>query len=337
VTSSPLLPAPTRGAGSLPFLDKPAGTANDEMPFDHIVVVMMENHKQIDDGLMTGFITTATNGSSEAMGCYTPTVLPFAHSLASTFTVANRWFCSVSGPTYPNRRFLLAGTAWGLTATDVAQSALHPSPPNGAVFDRLSHYRINWADYFTDVPMSLITPSAFVKHFDHHHLIEKFFHDCAAGTLPAVSFVDPREGVLSSIARSVASLSPIIKEFLSLLGVTSIPCRRAGLRKLLKTCTGGEAWAHRVIEAVLQSPKRDRTLLIYTYDEHGGYYDHVASPRAIAPDNIAPSYPPPQPPSAYDSYGPRVPAVVASAYSRPGAVTNVIHDHTSILATIWEK
>ena len=45
------------------------------------------------------------------MGYYTPEVLPFAYSLASAFTVGDRWFCSVPGPTYPNRRFLLAGTA----------------------------------------------------------------------------------------------------------------------------------------------------------------------------------------------------------------------------------
>ena len=50
----------------------------------------------------------------------------------------------------------------------------------------------------------------------------------------------------------------------------------------------GEAWAHSVVEAILQSPKWSRTLLIYIYDEHGGYYDHVPPPSAIAPDDIVP-------------------------------------------------
>ena len=99
----------------------------------------------------------------------------------------------------------------------------------------------------------------------------------------------------------------------------------------------GEAWAHRVVEAVLQSPRWDRTLLIYTYDEHGGYFDHVAPPAAIPPDNIPPALQPGDHPGGYDMYGPRVPAIVVSPYSRPGGVTKQIHDHTSVLATIEQK
>jgi len=72
------------------------------------------------------------------------------------------------------------------------------------------------------------------------------------------------------------------------------------------------------------------------YDEHGGFYDHVAPPHAIKPDNIAPKLSKDNVPGAYDQLGVRVPAVVVSAYSRPHAVTNVVHDHTSILAEIEE-
>jgi phospholipase C len=92
-----------------------------------------------------------------------------------------------------------------------------------------------------------------------------------------------------------------------------------------------------VVEAVLQSPRWDRTLLIYTYDEHGGYYDHVPPPRAIPPDSTPPALQPGDPPGGYDMYGPRVPAIVVSPYSRPGGFTNEIHDHTSVLATIEAK
>ena len=79
----------------------------------------------------------------------------------------------------------------------------------------------------------------------------------------------------------------------------------------------GEAWAHRVLESVLHSPAWPRTLLIYTYDEHGGYYDHVPPPAAIEPDSIPPELTPADVPGAYNIYGPRVPAVVASPYSKP--------------------
>ena len=99
----------------------------------------------------------------------------------------------------------------------------------------------------------------------------------------------------------------------------------------------GEAWAHKTIEAVMQSPAWARTLLIYTYDEHGGYYDHVPPPAAIEPDQIKPKLAAGDVPGVFDVYGPRVPAVVVSPYSKPNAVTDVIHDHTSILATIETK
>ena len=69
----------------------------------------------------------------------------------------------------------------------------------------------------------------------------------------------------------------------------------------------GEYWAYRTVKAVLDSPAWPRTLLIYTYDEHGGYYDHVPPPAAIAPDSIPPELGPGDVPGGYDIYGPRVP------------------------------
>jgi phospholipase C len=76
---------------------------------------------------------------------------------------------------------------------------------------------------------------------------------------------------------------------------------------------------------------------VWTYDEHGGYLDHVPPPRAIPPDSIKPKLGPHDIKGGYDIYGPRVPAVVVSPHSRPHATTNVVHDHTSILATIEAK
>ncbi|MHB8817347.1 MAG: KAP family P-loop NTPase fold protein, partial [Steroidobacteraceae bacterium] len=89
--------------------------------------------------------------------------------------------------------------------------------------------------------------------------------------------------------------------------------------------------------AILTSPAWPRTLLIYTYDEHGGYYDHVAPPEAIPPDDIGPKLTPGDAPGDYDMYGPRVPAIVVSPYSKPNGVSNRVYDHTSILATIEAK
>jgi phospholipase C len=386
-------PTAARTAGSLPFPNKPRGTVNPDMPFDHIVVVMMENHsfdnllgalsrseagidglaftsggeptnsnpgtsataakvtsfplantaqakhltqswksthEQIDGGAMDGFVRSANN--AEPMGYYTPEVLPFAYSLAGQFTVANRWFASVPGPTYPNRRFLLAGTAWGCTVTDLKTLADRP-PPNGTIFDRLSEQHVSWIDYFTDVPATAIVPSIVAKHLDHHHHIDRFFHDCASGALPAVSLVDPGIGVLSSLASSFGSLPGFIKDALKMIGARDPGQSQEDPQDMYY----GEAWAHQVLDAVLHSPAWPRTLLIYTYDEHGGYYDHVRPPAAIKPDQIKPVLQAGDPGGDYDLYGPRVPAVVVSPYSIPHGVTDVLHDHTSILATIEAK
>jgi phospholipase C len=390
-------PPITREAGSLPFPGKPVGTVNEEMPFDHIVVVMMENHsfdnllgalpltrpgvdgltfedgratnvnpgsgatpaevaafplasiaqakgvnqswkathEQINGGKMDGFVRSVR--VQEPMGYYTPDILPFAYSLANTFTLANRWFCSVPGPTYPNRRFLLAGTAYGTTVTNYGQTLVEGSPPHGTILDELSKHHISWRDYFTDVPMSAVIPSNIIRHLDHHHLIGKFFHDCEAGNLPAVSFVDPAIGALSSIARAVAGLPSLVKDALRLIGADFQDAPPAESEENPDDMYYGEAWAHRVVEAVLHSPSWERTLLIYIYDEHGGYYDHVPPPAAPVPDDILPKLAEGDPPGDYNMYGPRVPAIVVSPYSKPGSVTNDIHDHTSVLATIEHK
>jgi phospholipase C len=384
-------PLITRMAGSLPFPDKPAGEVNEQMPFEHIVVVMMENHsfdnllgdlgrtrgdvdaltfdsaghatnsnlgggtpsevtafplpntaqaknvtqgwaathEQINGGAMDGFVRAA-KGQPEPMGYYTPEVLPFTYSLASTFTLANRWFCSAPGPTYPNRRFLLAGTASGGTATnkDELLSALEKPPPNGTIFDRLSKHGISWANYFTDIPMTTVLPRL-LEHWKHIHPRSRFFEACEAGTLPGVSFVDPGTGKFSSFADSLSALPKIVKEALDRLDPGET-------QEDPDDMYYGERWAHEVIEAVVRSPAWPRTLLIYTYDEHGGYYDHVPPAAAVVPDDIPPKLGPGES-GDYRMYGPRVPAIVVSPYSRPGGVSNVVCDHTSVLATIEHK
>ena len=290
-------------------------------------------HRQIDGGKMDGFITSVN--SIEPMGYWTDEVLPFAYSLARTFCLANRWFCSAPCQTYPNRRFLMAGTAYGDIATDT-QSLEDPPPPNGTLFDRLNAYGIGWANYFTDLPQTGIIPSIIEKYPSNLAPIAKFLSDCAAGTLPSVSFVDPEFGVLSDIGSPLASLpqvatQPTVAEVLQ--NVNGI----GGDQESPQDMYYGEAWAYRILQAVLDSPAWARTLLIYTYDEHGGYYDHVPPPATIAPDSIAPELSAGDAPGGYNLYGPRVPGIVVSPYSKPNGVTNVLHDHTSVLATIEAK
>ena len=88
----------------------------------------------------------------------------------------------------------------------------------------------------------------------------------------------------------------------------------------------------------MHSPAWPKTALLFMYDEHGGYYDHVAPPAAIPPDDIPPAVAPaPGAPAAWNSYGLRVPAYVISPFAKRDYVSHVVHDHTSVLRFIETK
>jgi phospholipase C len=338
---------PLREAGSLPFPESPIGTVNELMPFDHLVVVMMENHsfdnllgalsrtRSDVDGLSFDSAGDATNSNPGAAST-PPQVTAFRlQGTAQSSHVTQSWKATHQ-QIDPNRRFLLAGTAYGGTVTGL-DTLLDPPPAHGTIFDRLAEQHISWGDYFTDVPMTTVIPSIILEHLDHHHRIGKFFEDCQSGSLPSVSFVDPAIGAFSSIAAAVASLPTAVKDALRLIGADFQDLPPDETEEDPHDMYDGELWAHKVLEAVLRSPSWERTLLIYTYDEHGGYYDHVSPPAAIAPDDIPPKLQPGDPAGGYTMYGPRVPAVVVSPYSRPAGVSSEVHDHTSVLATIEHK
>ncbi len=375
-----------RGPDSLPDPSRPAGTATEALPFDHIVCLMQENHsfdnyfgmlprrgqpradgftfdaagsptnsnpldggivrvqhagsvcqppgvtqawtpthQEVDGGRMDGFAVV----DEGQMLYYDESDIPFYYSFANTFCVGNRWFCSAPCQTYPNRRFYLCGTAFGLISTDT--SSISKSPPNGTIFDRLNHYGVSWKDYFVDVPGTAVILDVVEKNLLKMAPIAEFFLDCAAGTLPAVSFVDPEIGVLNVVGSQLASSLPIAN------GVSQFVAAQDQDEENPADIQIGESFVQGIVDAVLKSPAWPRTLIVWIYDEHGGYYDHVPPPAAIAPDSIKPDLGPKDYPGGYDVYGPRVPAIVASPYSKPHAVTNVVHDHTSVLATIEAK
>ncbi|HVA08987.1 MAG TPA: alkaline phosphatase family protein [Acidimicrobiales bacterium] len=290
-----------------------------------------DSHQQIDGGAMDGFARTGAG----SMGYYTEDDLPFYYSLANTFTLANRWFCSAPAQTYPNRRFLMAGTASGVVSTDI-HTVTTSYPPNGTIWDRLSKYRISWTNYFTDAPTTLIMFDTVLKHPTNYAHIEQFYADAALGTLPAVSLVDCNMGAIQGeIPGVIGSLPHPVPTFAATPDlVINTTCESEENPEDVQL---GEAFVARVVNAVMSGPAWHRTLLVWLYDEHGGYYDHVAPPAAPLPDTTKPDIGPHDSPGGYDLYGPRVPAVVVSPYARKHDVTNVVHDHTSILATIGQQ
>ena len=259
-------------------------------------------HAQWDGGRMDGFVRS--DSGPVAMGYWAGEDLPFYYGLARTFPVCDRWFASCMGQTFPNRRFLLAGTARGNIATD-KKTVADFQPPNGTIMELLNRHAITWRDYFSDLPTTALFPPVLQANGDKVVTIERFFADAAAGALPSFSLVEPNYDHASE--------------------------------ENSDDITTGESFVARVVGAVMTGPGWPKTLLLWTYDEHGGYYDHVPPPPAVPPDEVGPRLGAADVPGGYDVYGLRVPAVVVSPHARKDYVSHVVHDHTSILKLLDTK
>jgi phospholipase C len=273
------------------------------------------SHESYDEGRMDGFVRAS---GGVAMGYWTKEDLPFTYSLVSTFPLADRWFCSVLGQTDPNRRYVIAGTSAGLTDDistspaigGAAQNAVLAQRANGTIFERLSDKGIDWLNYAAAFPLGA-TPELFpaidtTLESTHRRPFDRFFTDAASGALPGFSFLDENYNTQSE--------------------------------ENPQNIVVGEAMLARVVHALGDGPGWRRSLLIVTYDEHGGYYDHVPPPVALAPDSLPPVVAPGE--STYDGfkrYGIRVPGLIVSPYARQGHVSHVIFDHTSVLAFVERK
>jgi phospholipase C len=269
------------------------------------------SHIQWNNGAMDGFVRSPSGAA--AMAYWDGRDLPFYYGLATTFPVCDRWFASCLGQTYPNRRFLMCGSALGSVNT-IMQDDL-PLPQHGTIVESLNRNNISWRDYYTLLPTLGLFPPVLAANVDKCPKIEQFFADAAAGTLPAVSFVESNGATQSEEAPQDISQ--------------------------------GEAFSAKALNAVVASPNWASTVLVFVYDEHGGYYDHVPPPPAVPPDDIAPIltvHPddhldglPAQLPGDYARYGLRVPAVIVSPFARKNYVSHVVRDHTSILSLIEHK
>ncbi len=297
---------PNPAAGGAPFAVYHSPSTCDSISGDHS---WNAEHISVNGGAMDGFI--AASNSTNVMGYFDGTDLPFYYGLASTFPICDRWFCSVRGPTHPNRRFLLAGTANGIVQTSIPEVLATPDAPNGTIFDRLDAHGISWVDYAIDVWDVLLyptsDPAAFLARTEgNRKYFADFLHDCLYGTLPQVSIISPgTQDQYDEGSRDVQN---------------------------------GEAYSYSIITALMLSPVWEKTALLFTYDENGGGYDHVPPPPGIAPDGIPPRITvPPDQPGSFADLGPRVPGFVISPFAKKDYVSHVVHDHTSILKFLETK
>jgi len=270
------------------------------------------SHNAYDNGRMDGFVRTPIDpltteiAGGVAMGYWQRADQPFYYSVYRQFPIADRYFCSVPGQTYPNRRYLLGATSLG--QIDDTPPALTDYPPNGTIFDRLDAHGITWKNYYSSTSSLELFPPLYIKGLAAGKVVKiaGFFTDAAAGTLPGYTLVEPDYG-------NQSEENP-------------------------QNIAVGEEFAAQVINAVINGPAWDRTALLLTYDEHGGYYDHVPPPPAIPPDAIPPIVVPGE--NAFDGfarYGFRVPFALISPWARPHFVSHETYDHTSILKLVEAK
>jgi phospholipase C len=264
-------------------------------------------HRQIGPlRFMDGF--TATNVASvdpsghRTMGYFTSADIPFYFGLYATFAMADRYFASVPGPTYPNRFFLLAGTSFGRIRNEFPpRDGYGPS-----IYERMNAAGVSWKAYYSDIPFAGFFAGA-RAHLENIVTIDQFFEDAANGTLPQVAYLDPMFG--GTVEQQNDEHPPSNIQL-------------------------GQAFVASIVQAMFDSPNWGRSVLFIEYDEHGGFYDHVVPPSACVPDATPPRLQPGDVGGTFDQLGIRVPMVAVSPWSKPGFVSHRIHDHTSILRFI---
>jgi phospholipase C len=243
---------------------------------------------EYDGGKLDGWLLAGDNDIF-AIGYYVAADLPFLGLVAPEWTVLDRYFAPILAPTNPNRLILQAGQTDRLSNTQ-------PVSTLPTIWDRLAAAGISGKNY----GYSFVTASQFgAKYASVIQPLTSFFSDATTGKLPHVAYVDPNYG--QAYADSYHPNADIQR---------------------------GEAFVASIYDAVTASPAWSSSLLIITFDEWGGFFDHVVPPPA------------PIPPGEYAAgnhdglRGFRVPTLLISPFARRRYVSSVVYDHASILRLI---
>ncbi len=245
---------------------------------------------------------------AQIMDGYAPAQIPTLAGLAHAYAVCDQWHSSVPTMTMPNRSFFHAATSGGRVLNTPYVSWVRND--GNTVFNLLEAAHQPWKVYFdadTVAPLTMIIhlPRLIEYALTHFHHMDTFFQDCKAGTLPTYSFIEPRFFVDPNDQHPPHGVA------------------------------AGDELIRSVYESVRWSPAWEKTLLCITYDEHGGCYDHVLPPQAVAPGDGAHC---PQG-FGFDRLGVRVPMVLVSPWIEAGTVFRGSRpfDHTSMIKTICER
>jgi len=252
------------------------------------------SHTQFADGANDGFVVeherrVGAEQGSWVMGYHDREQLPVHYALADAFAVPDRYFCALLGPTWPNRLYGHCGTSNGQDDNTF--------PPSGGftmktVYQALEEVGEDWRYYYSDLPWMGLFADHWVD--EKVHYVEEFFYDVAAGRLPAFTWIDPAFGLADDH-----------------------PPHHPGL---------GQMFLATVYEALARSPLWERCLLVITYDEHGGFFDHV--PPGTTDDEFADQ--------GFDQLGFRIPALVVGPWVKQGG-SGVVLSHASPLKYVCER
>jgi phospholipase C len=241
-----------------------------------------------------GFVAHGSGNDTFALGYFEAPDLPVYASLVRAFTTFDHYHAAIMSSTYPNRLYLLSAQTDGQKdpPLPIQQMGYHwPS-----IMDRLTAAGVSWRDYAQDLPTAAFFG---VKQLPNIRPLAAFFEDAAAGTLPHVSFVDP--GFMSGYRTDDHPL---------------------GDHRL------AQAFVGTVFSALHASPHWRRSVMIVTYDEWGGFFDHIRPP-VVRDDRASPVDE-----NNFGQVGFRVPTLLLSPFALPGYVDHRLYDHTSVLRFI---
>lgn len=275
----------------------------------HIAVQLSDHNGGFVKDFAESYPASDETSRSFIMGYYPLDFLPALHSLARSFTICDRWFASLPGPTWPNRFFALTGTSSG--RVNMPNDGTHKTDLRGyfqqtqsTVFDRLNDAGVHWKVYFHDIPQTTVLAHQREPHnAARYFYIDEFFDDArgAESDFPQFCLIEPNylgygendDHPPHDVMRAEKLIADVYN---ALRG-------------------NGALW--------------ESTLLVVFYDEHGGFYDHVEPPSTMPPDSHQEEY-------TFDRLGVRVPAILASRWVDAG-VESTQFDHTSLLKYLTEK
>lgn len=266
-------------------------------------------------GSLTGWLDPETDNDEYTLSTYQSLDIPVWAQLTRDYQAYDRWFCSLLGPTQPNRYYAHSGQSGGVTNNSLPPELAgeHPEWTAGwdwpTIWTLCARYGITANYYFSNLPELAFWGA---RHLTHVRHVANYFVDALTGTLPQVSFVDPWFSFPEGLANDDHP--------------------HADIRL-------GQAFLSDVVEAFVMSPHYQRGAMVITYDEWGGFWDHVDPPR-LADDRATPSDP-----GGDDDFGQvgfRIPSTIISPWTRTprnglSAVDHTVYEHSSIIKFIADN